>query len=65
MSATPALAELKAKAKQIRRDIITETTAAGSGHPTSSLSAVELTVPLYFGGLMRFDAKNPAWPRLI
>jgi transketolase len=62
VSATPALAELKAKAKQIRRDIINETTTAGSGHPTSSLSAVELTVPLYFGGLMRFDPKNPGWP---
>jgi transketolase len=60
--APSALAELAAKAKQIRRDIINETTTAGSGHPTSSLSAVELTVPLYFGGLMRFDPKNPTWP---
>src|SRR5438132_297640 len=56
------LADLKAKAKQIRRDIITSTTTAGSGHPTSSLSAVELTVPLFFGGLMRYDPKNPHWP---
>jgi transketolase len=60
--APAALAELTSKAKQIRRDIITQTTTAGSGHPTSSLSAVELTVPLYFGGLMRFDPKNPGWP---
>src|SRR5438445_2566993 len=60
--APSALAELAAKAKQIRRDIINETTAAGSGHPTSSLSAVELTVPLYFGGLMKYDPKNPTWP---
>ncbi|MFL5330519.1 MAG: transketolase [Gemmataceae bacterium] len=56
------IAELKAIAKQIRKDIITSTTAAGSGHPTSSMSAVELTVPLYFGGYMRFDPKNPHWP---
>jgi transketolase len=27
------------------------------------MSAVELTVPLFFGGLMRFDPKNPAWPQ--
>jgi transketolase len=60
--APSALAELAAKAKQIRRDIIHATTAAGSGHPTSSLSAVELTVPLYFGGLLKFDPKNPTWP---
>ena len=29
------LQELAAKAKQIRRDIINETTTAGSGHPTT------------------------------
>jgi transketolase len=60
---TPALADLKAKAKQIRRDIITSTTAAGSGHPTSSLSAVEIAVALYFGGILRYDPKNPPWPQ--
>jgi transketolase len=55
--------DLVDKAKQVRRDIITSTTTAGSGHPTSSLSAVELTVPLFFGGLMRYDPKNPGWPQ--
>jgi transketolase len=54
--------ELKVIAKQIRKDIINSTTAAGSGHPTSSMSAVELTVPLYFGGFLRHDPKNPKWP---
>jgi transketolase len=53
---------MKSLAKQIRKDIITSTTTAGSGHPTSSLSAVEITVPLYFGGYMRYDPKNPRWP---
>jgi transketolase len=56
------LAELKSIAKQVRKDIITSTTTAGSGHPTSSLSAVELTVPLFFGGYMKFDPKKPRWP---
>jgi transketolase len=56
-------AQLEAKAKQIRRDIITSTTTAGSGHPTSSLSGVELGVALYFGGLLRYDPKNPHWPQ--
>jgi transketolase len=62
VSDTTPLAELEALTKTIRRDIINSTTAAGSGHPTSSLSAVELTVPLYFAGILRYDAKNPAWP---
>src|SRR5437763_5933413 len=60
--ASPSVAELKAHAKSIRKGIITSTTAAGSGHPTSSLSAVEIAVALYFGGLLRYDPKNPHWP---
>jgi len=54
--------ELKAVAKQIRIDIINSTTAAGSGHPTSSMSAVEITVPLYFAGYLKHDPKQPKWP---
>jgi transketolase len=56
-------AELQAKAKTIRREIITSTTTAGSGHPTSSLSGVEIAVALYFGGVLRYDPKNPTWPQ--
>jgi transketolase len=56
------LDELKAKAKVVRKDIITSTTTAGSGHPTSSLSGVEVAVALYFGGYLRYDPKNPTWP---
>src|SRR5215470_15328348 len=59
---TLGLPELLAKAKTIRKDIITSTTAAGSGHPTSSLSAVEIATVLYFGGVLRYDPKNPHWP---
>jgi transketolase len=62
-TATRSLADLKAIARQVRRDIITSTTAAGSGHPTSSLSGVEVAVALYFGGFLRYDPKNPHWPQ--
>ncbi len=62
-SSTPALADLQARARTIRKEIITSTTTAGSGHPTSSLSAVEVGVALYFGGFLRHDAKNPGWPQ--
>jgi transketolase len=57
------LDELKAIAKTVRKDIITSTTTAASGHPTSSLSGVEVAVSLYFGGYLRHDPKNPADPK--
>jgi len=57
------LAQLKAKTKTIRKEIIISTTAAGSGHPTSSLSGVEVATALFFGGIMRYDPKNPTWPQ--
>jgi transketolase len=63
VSASPNLAELQAKAKVIRREIIESTTTAGSGHPTSSLSGVEIAVALYFGGVLRYDPKKPHWPQ--
>ncbi len=62
-SKTPSLADLQARARAVRIDIIESTTAAGSGHPTSSLSGVEIGVALYFGGVMRYDPRNPHWPQ--
>ncbi len=62
MTARLNLSDLQIKAKLIRRHIITSTTQAASGHPTSSLSATDLATALYFGGVMRYDAKNPTWP---
>lgn len=52
---------LRERARRIRREIIISTTAAGSGHPTTSLSGVEILVALYFGGVLRYDAKRPQW----
>jgi transketolase len=53
---------LSARARSLREDILRMTTEAGSGHPTSSLSAVEIVTALYFGGFLRYDPKNPHWP---
>jgi transketolase len=53
---------LLARAKSIRQDILKMTTEAGSGHPSSSLSAVEIVTALYFDGFLRHDPKNPHWP---
>ncbi|MGE5238559.1 MAG: transketolase [Chloroflexota bacterium] len=55
----PDIEELEKLAKLIRYYILTSTTEAGSGHPTSSLSAVELMTGLFFGGVFRFDAARP------
>ena len=54
------LDELKDKAKTLRRHIIRMTTEAGSGHPSSSLSAVEVVTALFFGGFLRYDPAEPA-----
>lgn len=60
---TPSLTDLQARANVVRHEIITSTTTAGSGHPTSSMSGVEIAVALYFGGILRYDPKNPHWPQ--
>ena len=54
-------AELQAIAKQTRRYIIEMITAAGSGHPGGSLSAVEILVTLFFD-VLRHDPNHPKWP---
>lgn len=51
---------LKGIANQLRIDSINATTAAGSGHPTSCLSAADLMAALFFGH-MKYDPKNPRY----
>jgi len=48
-------------ARQLRADSIRSSTAAGSGHPTSSLSAADLMAVLLSGHL-RYDWKKPKDP---
>ncbi len=48
--------------KTLRHHILTMTTAAGSGHPTSSLSATDVMAGLMFGGFFKFEVTNPAHP---
>jgi transketolase len=49
-------------ATRVRYDILHMTTEAGSGHPTSSLSATDLLTGLFFGGTFRFDLNHPQNP---
>ena len=52
--------DLKSKAKEIRKDIITEVYNAKSGHPGGSLSIADIMTVLYFDEL-NIDEKNPRW----
>ena len=56
------LERMERLAKLIRYYILASTTHAGSGHPTSSLSATELMTGLLFGGTFRFDVADPHHP---
>lgn len=54
--------------RQIRKETVENIFLAGSGHPGSSLSAVEILVTLYFTNLLRCvptDPKNPKRDRFI
>jgi transketolase len=54
--------DLEAIARLLRYHILVCSTRAGSGHPTSSLSATELMAGLLFGDIFRFDIGHPEHP---
>lgn len=56
------IVKLERLARLIRYYILTSTTEAGSGHPTSSLSATDLMVGLLFSGIFKFDVDNIKHP---
>lgn len=56
------ITELAKIASLMRYWILTATTGAGSGHPTSSLSGVELMAGLLFGGVFRSIPDQPDYP---
>ena len=52
--------ELREKAKELRKMLLTMIYKAQSGHPGGSLSATDMVASLYFHTL-RVDPKNPKW----
>ncbi len=54
--------KLEQLSKLIRYYSLISTSKAGSGHPTSSMSATELMAVLFFSGFYRYDLKNPNHP---
>ena len=54
----PSVIDLKEKAKLVRKWCLVSTTEAGSGHPTSCLSAADITTVL-FDRYFTYDLANP------
>lgn len=52
---------LENKAVQIRKDIIKAIHKAGKGHIGGAYSIVEILTCLYYGKILKFDAKEPKW----
>jgi transketolase len=51
--------ELQGIATEIRKDILTMITEAGSGHPGGSLSCTDILTTLYFGDVLTYNAQEP------
>jgi transketolase len=61
VAATQEVTNLQTLARKLRIHSLRATSEAGSGHPTSCLSAADLVSALFFHA-MRFDPKNPVHP---
>jgi transketolase len=53
---------LDERSRELRRQIIRTMAAGGRGHVASAFSLVEILRVLY-DNVLRFDAKNPRWPK--
>lgn len=60
LTQTRDITELRAIARRLRVKILEMTAAAGSGHPSTALSSVEIVTALHFSRL-RWDPSNAAW----
>src|SRR6185436_4690021 len=58
---SPSIPALHNLATQLRIDSVRSTSEAGSGHPTTCLSAADIMAALFFAE-MRFDPKDPQHP---
>lgn len=60
LAQTTDVGELRGIARRLRVRIVEMTTAAGSGHPSTSLSAADLVTALHFSR-MRWDPQDALW----
>ncbi len=52
---------LRLEAERLRILDLKALQKAGSGHPGGTLSLAEVMATLFFGGVLRYDPKDPAW----
>lgn len=55
-------AQIEQAANEMRMDIISMISMAGSGHPGGSLSCIDILGALYLSGVMKHDPENPGDP---
>lgn len=58
---TRTIEELQTIAHWVRCKALEMAVRSGSGHVSTACSQCEVLVALYFGGILRYDAKNPKW----
>ena len=61
-SSDVAVARLRQRGNLIRLSAMTMTNHSGVGHTGGDLSSADVLAALYFGGVLRVDPANPAWP---
>jgi transketolase len=54
--------DLEKKAKWVRRQMVEMIASANKGHIGGALSCADILVSLFYGGILRFNAKDPKWP---
>lgn len=52
---------LATKARWVRQTVLEMAVKAGSGHVSTAFSQAELLVALYYGGILRYDPRDPKW----
>lgn len=52
----------KKTANTLRKKVLEMAVNAGAGHVAPSFSCIEILVSLYYGGVLRFNSKDPACP---
>lgn len=55
--------EFREIATELRRDVIKSLFLAKSGHSGGSLGTADIFSVLFFGGILRYDSKNPHWKK--
>lgn len=53
---------LEEKAEKLKSSMFEMCVKAGTGHIVSSLSCAEILTAIYYGGILRYNPENGAWP---